>query len=79
MEEVAYREPTAKDIGKIVEVSDYPEGHPNCDWHERRLIDVRKLPTRNIFKCGSILRTPKQAIENNEWVFFEYARIKVDE
>lgn len=74
-----YREPTAEDIGKIVEVSDYPHVDICCRWQERRLVSIQKCPTRNLFRCGYTWRTADETLANNEAILWRYARIKISE
>ena len=80
---MTYREPTADDIGKIVEVSHHPEGHPNCKWQAVTLLDVRK----GLFiddRDGRFQASKKTRIGKSDWFlmpeyFWRYARIKVNE
>jgi hypothetical protein len=76
---MSYREPTADDIGKIVEVSEYPDGDSRCHWVERKLVSVQRCPKRNLFRCGYTWRTAEATVAHYESILWEYARIKVDE
>ena len=81
MTEQTYREPTAEDIGKIVEVSDYPEGHPKCDWQSVRLLDVREglfIHDRDCrFQAIKAIRAGKLPLILMQEYFWRYARIPV--
>lgn len=79
MAEMTYREPTAGDIGKIIDVSEYPQDDRRCRWRERSLVAIQECPTRNLFRCGYTWRTPEETLANNETILWEYARIKADE
>ena len=79
---MTYREPVIEDIGKIVEVSDYPEGHPNCNWQSVRLLDVRKglfIHDRDgRFQAPKEIRVGKHPLILMTEYFWRYARIPVE-
>ena len=75
---MTYREPTADDIGKTVEVSHHPEGHPQCNWQSVMLLDVRPFGDAT-FQASKRVRTGKPVPSYMEEYFWQYARIKVDE
>lgn len=76
-----YREPTADDIGKIVEVSDYPKGHPNCNWQSVTLLDIRKgLFIHDMdgrFQASKAVRVGRHPPILMQEYFWRYARIPV--
>jgi hypothetical protein len=82
MAEMTYREPKAKDIGKIIEVSDYPDGHPSCNWQSVRLLDVRNglfvHDKDGRFQASKEVRVSHRPPILMHEYFWEYARIKAD-
>ena len=85
MEKISYREPTADDIGKIVEVTDFGREHEDRHWIRQRLVKIDYLlaTTSNIihasgfpFLACSTIGTIEENMAEGEDNLWMYARIE---